>query len=63
MLSSAHSDHRASPRRASPRSEAKPGVPFPKLARLGYRVLRLEAGLVMRELPAALGRVREALAQ
>jgi len=33
-----------------------------KLARIGYRVLRLEAGLVMRHLPVALGRVREALA-
>ena len=34
-----------------------------KLARLGYRVLRLEAELVMRELPVALSRVREALGQ
>jgi very-short-patch-repair endonuclease len=33
-----------------------------KLARVGYRVLRLEAGLVMRQLPLALARVREALA-
>jgi very-short-patch-repair endonuclease len=33
-----------------------------KLARVGYRVLRLEAGLVMRELPTALERIREALA-
>jgi very-short-patch-repair endonuclease len=34
-----------------------------KLERLGYRVLGLEAELVMRQLPAALARVREALAQ
>jgi very-short-patch-repair endonuclease len=33
-----------------------------KLRRAGYRVLRLEAELVMRDLPAALGRIREALA-
>jgi very-short-patch-repair endonuclease len=32
-----------------------------KLARLGYRVLRLEAGLVMRHLAVALERVCEAL--
>ncbi|MCC6903459.1 MAG: hypothetical protein IT377_31100 [Polyangiaceae bacterium] len=32
-----------------------------KLAKLGYRVLRLEAGLVERALPQALERVREAL--
>jgi very-short-patch-repair endonuclease len=32
-----------------------------KLARLGYRVLRLEAELVMRRLPVALARLREAL--
>ena len=34
-----------------------------KLARLGYRVLRLEAQLVLTELPVALARVREALAE
>jgi very-short-patch-repair endonuclease len=33
-----------------------------QLRRLGYRVLRLDAELVMRELPAALARVRDALA-
>ena len=33
-----------------------------KLERLGYRVLRLEADLVMHELAAALGHVSEALA-
>jgi very-short-patch-repair endonuclease len=33
-----------------------------KLARLGYRVLRVDAGLVTRDLPAALTLVREALA-
>jgi very-short-patch-repair endonuclease len=33
-----------------------------KLTRAGYRVLRLEAELVMRDLPAALGRIRGALA-
>jgi len=33
-----------------------------KLWRLGYRVLRLEAGLVMRCLPEAVARVREAIA-
>jgi very-short-patch-repair endonuclease len=32
-----------------------------KLARLGYRVLRLEAELVMSALPVAVARVREAL--
>ncbi len=32
-----------------------------KLAKLGYRVLRLEAELVERALPVALARVREAL--
>jgi very-short-patch-repair endonuclease len=32
-----------------------------KLARLGYRVLRLEAQLVMKQLPVALERVRQAL--
>ena len=32
-----------------------------KLARLGYKVLRLEADLVMKELPLALQHVREAL--
>jgi very-short-patch-repair endonuclease len=32
-----------------------------KLARLGYRVLRLEAQLVLRQLPVALALVREAL--
>jgi len=31
------------------------------LARLGYRVLRLEAAPVMRELPVALARIRNAL--
>src|SRR5690606_18984643 len=31
------------------------------LARLGYRVLRLEAALVIRQLPVALQRIREAL--
>ena len=34
-----------------------------KLARLGYRVLRLEAQLVLTQLPVALARVREALAE
>ena len=34
-----------------------------KLARLGYRVLRLEAQLVLAQLPVALTRVREALAE
>ena len=34
-----------------------------KLARLGYRVLRLEAQLVLKQLPVALARVREALAE
>ena len=33
-----------------------------KLERLGYRVLRLDAQLVMEALPVAVGRVREALA-
>jgi very-short-patch-repair endonuclease len=33
------------------------------LARLGYRVLRLEAELVVRQLPVALERVRAALAE
>ena len=33
-----------------------------KLRRLGYRVLRVEAELVMKQLPVALQRVREALA-
>ena len=33
-----------------------------KLGQLGYRVLRLEAELVMKQLPVALQRVREALA-
>ena len=32
-----------------------------ELRRLGYRVLRLEAQLVLRELPVALARIREAL--
>ena len=32
-----------------------------KLQRLGYRVLRLEASLVMEQLPVAVARVREAL--
>ena len=32
-----------------------------KLARMGYRVLRLEAELVLTNLPVALARVREAL--
>ena len=32
-----------------------------KLARLGYRVLRLEAGLVLKHLPFALQRIRELL--
>ena len=32
-----------------------------RLARLGYRVLRLEAQLVMRQLPLALERIRAAL--
>ena len=32
-----------------------------KVARLGYRVLRLEAKLVMEQLPVAVQRVREAL--
>jgi very-short-patch-repair endonuclease len=31
------------------------------LARLGYRVLRLDAALVMHQLPVALQRIREAL--
>ena len=34
-----------------------------KLARLGYRVLRLEAELVMRQLPVALALVRRALSE
>ncbi len=34
-----------------------------KLSRLGYRVLRLEAELVLKQLPIALQRVREALAR
>ena len=34
-----------------------------KLARLGYRVLRLEAELVLTQLPVALARVRQALAE
>jgi leucyl-tRNA synthetase len=34
-----------------------------KLRRLGYRVLRLEAELVMRDLDGAVARIREALAQ
>ena len=34
-----------------------------KLARLGYRVLRLDAQLVLKQLPEALARVREALAE
>ncbi len=34
-----------------------------KLVRMGYRVLRLEAELVLRQLPLALARVREALQQ
>lgn len=34
-----------------------------KLRRLGYRVLRLEAELVLQQLPVALARVREALAE
>ena len=33
------------------------------LRRLGYRVLRLDAELVMRDLPAALARIRAALAE
>ena len=33
-----------------------------KLARLGYRVLRVEAGLVTRDLPAAVALVRDTLA-
>jgi very-short-patch-repair endonuclease len=32
-----------------------------KLRRLGYRVVRLEAELVMRELPVAVERIRQAL--
>ncbi len=32
-----------------------------KLAKMGYRVLRIDAGLVMRALPEALARVRDAL--
>jgi very-short-patch-repair endonuclease len=32
-----------------------------RLARLGYRILRLEAKLVMRQLPLALERIRAAL--
>ncbi|MBK9001385.1 MAG: DUF559 domain-containing protein [Myxococcales bacterium] len=32
-----------------------------KLARLGYRVVRIDADLVMRALPEALARVRDAL--
>ena len=32
------------------------------LARLGYRVLRLEAELVVRDMPGALARIRDALA-
>ena len=34
-----------------------------KLERLGYRVLRLEAQLVLKQLPVALARVREVLAE
>jgi very-short-patch-repair endonuclease len=34
-----------------------------KLRRLGYRVLRLEAGLVMEQLPVAVERIRQALQQ
>jgi very-short-patch-repair endonuclease len=34
-----------------------------KLARLGYRILRVEAALVTRDLPAAVALVRRALAQ
>ncbi|HEY3236880.1 MAG TPA: DUF559 domain-containing protein [Polyangiaceae bacterium] len=34
-----------------------------KLRRLGYRVLRLEAELVMRDLDRAVGRIQEPLAQ
>jgi very-short-patch-repair endonuclease len=33
------------------------------LAREGYRVLRLEAELIMRDLPAAVGRIRSVLAE
>jgi very-short-patch-repair endonuclease len=33
------------------------------LAALGYRVLRLDAKLVLRDLPTAVGQVREALAR
>jgi hypothetical protein len=33
------------------------------LDRAGYRVLRLEASLVLRQLPLALARIRAALAQ
>jgi hypothetical protein len=33
------------------------------LARFGYRVLRLEAALVVRQLPVALARIHEALRQ
>ena len=34
-----------------------------KLARLGYRVLRLEARLVLHQLPVALQRIRQALGE
>jgi very-short-patch-repair endonuclease len=34
-----------------------------KLNRLGYRVLRLDAELVLTDLPAAVGRIRSALAE
>jgi very-short-patch-repair endonuclease len=33
------------------------------LARAGYRVLRLEAELVMHDLPAAVARIRDEIAQ
>jgi very-short-patch-repair endonuclease len=34
-----------------------------KLARLGYRVLRLDAALVMQQLPVAVQLIRQALCQ
>ena len=34
-----------------------------KLARLGYRVLRLDAELVLRDMPAAIRRIRAALGE
>jgi len=52
--------HDESARRAADSADARRAL---KLTRAGYRIVRLEAELVMRDLPAALLALRRALSE